>query len=288
MTLNHPKIVGVNVRQPAVVKRHKDASKARRHIEADYETPRIKELADRLCSVVHQDRNKRTKYDDGNAKLRLAVLGGRMWVDALFDSPEYRLARFADYAEQDPNAGSLHRIMGAKGLSITLGSVDQLGNWASGKPLDDKMRKLPKSRYLARKGIQFTETFSDKSEARLSYGASLVRTELGTSMMLERKRAAANISTKTRNEHDIPGFEIIKRSSYLLDAHQLDPEQLCLINAISKVLSDNKPLQIPQDMRTELGQAIVEPIVEDRERRNHSTLLLPGSSTYYVLDRHQL
>ncbi len=235
--------------------------------------------AQRLETIVHADTLKRHRYDQGAGMALSAVALQNI---ALHSEPAEviadKLAALDRYRAQ-VDADKTHQVLGMKGISVTLGYVDQYGVWEKGKELDHIFRQLPASAALHKRGFRFDHTYGDKEKSALSYGFQLVNTERGTSIMGVRKRAAADISSENGDE-----IEIVKRTSFLVDYEQLTDEQRDMTMPVLRQLFREKGRASPE-LQSEMGERLIEPFVSDQSVRDASRAVLPASSTYFALHR---
>ena len=267
-----------------------DIQTARANIIQNYDVSSYcQELAERVASVNRADKLNQYRHDLVRKDLFDTVLGSRIPFLALLkkDGPEDRLVRLHEYISETDNPDDLHKTLEHKGISITLANVDQLADWESGRQLDDIFRKLPKSKKLANNGFEFADTYGSKEASYITHRLKVVKKPgSGMTLMDVRKRAAADV---TSDQSTL--YEIGKRTAYAVDPRRFTKAQRKLVNFIVQDLEgahkngngtdiDPKVLEAMQ----EFGDSVVEPFVEEPDRRS-STLVLPASTVYYALQR---
>ena len=182
----------------------------------------------------------------------------------------------------------LHGI--GKGFSAELGHVDQLGDWDAAHALDEEMRELPESPALADAGLSFHDTYGSRENAKISYNFRITDdpTGKGACLMGIRKRAAADIDTPDEGHT----FDIVKRSSFFIDASTLPYEEQELLNEFFSQIKAKESSYTPQELvelneaRRLAGTEIIEPYLADRELRARSESVFAISSLYFALKRY--
>lgn len=169
------------------------------------------------------------------------------------------------------------KILG-KGISIELGHIDQYGDWSGAHPLDEEMRSLPESPALERAGFVFADTYADKSNAKISYRFHAVVDSEGSEVAIKatRRRAAADIITRSGVIYDI-----VKSSSFLINRDELSEEHQDAIEEVSSNANSMNYTTIAQ----EVGGAIVEPYVGDKDLQQRGLAVLAATSLYFALRR---
>lgn len=245
------------------------------------------ELASRLAGIVGSERSRRNAhYYRYRAMFRIAT-NEPLFTEAdnlaeasLFDL-HHRLAAMTG------DERAFARSMGGKGISAELGHVDQLGNWALGRELDEQIRALPNSEALAEAGFVFGDTYGEKDRAKINYRFYVSDhfesddkdSPHHVGLKGVRKRAAADILTE---DGDV--FEIVKMSSFMIDTAELGSD---LRGRISKMvrLSQEKKKQALDELMDEVGAVIIEPFITSPENRAKTTAAVAASSLYFALHR---
>lgn len=251
----------------------------------DIVSPLALELGSRVASLTFSDRSQRTSHH-----LRYRhILGIENDTDiATTDGMGFAESSLLDLHERTSGDAGVdqntfwHEV--GKGISAELGHVDQFGDWSAAHPLDVEMRALPESERLKDAGFNFLDTYGSKDLAKISYSFKIVDDEFGkgVSLMGIRKRAAADIITDSGET-----YEIIKRSSFLIDGLRIEEDMQPLLIDILKSLQDDDNLaDHTRAAAQEAGQAIVEPFVADKDLRERSKVVLAVSSLYFALKRY--
>jgi hypothetical protein len=269
--------------------------------DADYEVARANldqmyahngrndELAFRLASVVRAERSRRNAhYYRYRALFRVATDQPLFMEQA--NIPEACLLDIhSRVTAMTTPERSFASEMGGKGIPLELGHVDQLGDWNSGRVLDEGIRKLPESKTLADAGFVFGETYMAKDSAKIDYDFKITEAyrarpggrDRSVSLKGVRKRAAADIVTE-----DGTPIELVKKSSFMIDVHSLDQEALSLLSPVMRSIHDNhSPAFDAAAQRA--GEAIIEPYIIDPSMRERSTAVIAASSLYFALHRHR-
>jgi hypothetical protein len=167
-----------------------------------------------------------------------------------------------------------------KGVSGEIAYVEQLGDWTRAHELDEQIRRLKGSRTLAAAGITL-EHIHDEADAKINYGIRLVNlndtTKSPLSILAIRKRAVADVSGSKGEK-----FELVRRSGFLINPIDLSKD--ALIDVLTNGMSKHKARR--KAWSQQFGEEIVEPFVHDAKLREASTTVLPVTSLYFALDRH--
>lgn len=236
--------------------------------------------ANHLAHVLALDRSRRNSH---HYRYKLMT---RAAMDALLfdfdDQVNYPEASLLDLDRRTSSMTEEHKqraaVYGGKGVSLELGHIDQLGDWAAARPLDAAVRVLPVSPILEAAGFVFGDTYDAKEKAKITYKFYLSDKNYGDLPVVRavRRRAAADILTEAGHE-----YEIVKSSSFMINDAELTPAQrkkLSVVRRPSKSESD--------EVFTEVGLDIVEPFIANNELRQSSTAVLAVNSLYFALRRH--
>jgi hypothetical protein len=245
--------------------------------------PRNKELAYKLAQALVPERSRREAHFHRYRLMTKAALHGSLfssddnWPEASLLDIEKRTSALTD------TDWSLAATYSGKGISAELGHVDQLGNWTAGRALDDAVRQLPESDVLADAGFVFGETYDRKEAAHISY--EFYMTDAG--VKAKRKRAAADVITESGTI-----YNLVKTSIFLIDEVALsDPDDIRAIRSVKRVLRDKDMTDAELIERDAIfqtaGEAIVEPFIAEKDRRERSTAVLAATSLYFALVRHR-
>ena len=176
-----------------------------------------------------------------------------------------------------------------KGIAAELGHIDQLGSWQAGAKLDAEIRALPDSRKLQDAGFVFSETYGDKSEAKINYRLHLVsetkavHEDAGEPVLVAvRKRAAADVTSADGRQ-----YEIVKKSSFLINPRQLGRHYLENIENVIELSSNEATERQAPPLMDKIGHQIVEPFITHPELREVSSGVLAVSSLYLALSRRK-
>lgn len=254
------------------------------------------ELGMRVASLTLSDRSQRTSHHIRYRHMLQIPEEVDIVPPGIDGSAEESLIAFHKQLRVQgvTNTDSIWREVG-KGISAELGHVDQRGHWESAKPLDDEMRSLPYSPKLRAAGFVFEDTYGQKDSAKIDYSFKLVNNEQGkhanrvsktASIMAIRKRAAADIHAE-----DGSRYEIIKRSSFLLDVLRLPENQQPFLADIFGVLRKDDDFiegekEVAERRAHQAGDAIIEPYLADKQLRERSKVVLAVSSLYFALKRY--
>jgi hypothetical protein len=245
-------------------------------------TRRRKELGSRIITIVERDRLKQYKHDHHDKQLYDSAFkqsGKKVHAYAEDADPALSLVRLHEHITRQPGEiERIHRSIGHKGVSLTLGSIPQLGDWDAGHKLDELFREFPDSPLLKEAGFSVADDYADQSTSQLSYGFGVVKVENGMSLMGVRKRAAADIQTTEGIDYDI-----IKRTSFLVDIEDLDQEEIQVVSELIPYIFQDQP--IPCEVRNTIGRQMIEPFIKDKSLRSASSKILPANSIYYALHR---
>jgi len=168
----------------------------------------------------------------------------------------------------------------AKGVSGEIAHVEQLGDWTRAHELDEQMRRLKGSQALAAAGITL-EHIHEEADAKISYGIRFLSQNdtpnSPLSILAVRKRAVADVRGSKGEE-----FELVRRSGFLINPIDLSKD--ALVDVLTNGMSKDKVRR--KAWSQQFGEDTVEPFVHDAELREASTAVLPVTSLYFALDRH--
>lgn len=247
------------------------------------------ELGQRVVTLTHADqsiraahhRRYRTMFDLPGSEPVIKDDGLGFAQQSLLDFDKRLILQ--DHLTAHPIWSSV-----GKGISAELGHVDQFGDWAVAHPLDEELRALPGSDALADAGFVFRDTYGTRENAKVSYDFKTVDNPAGAgrSLMGIRKRAAADLDTVRGDT-----YEIIKRSSFLVNVGALEDGQKPFLSDIMHNLKKDKyateaEKQAAAQTRREAGQALIEPLLTDKARREQSQSILAVSTLYFALKRY--
>lgn len=275
-----------------------DFTEARDNLERTHPgNERNPELAERLADITHTERSRRNAhYWRYRAMFRIAN-NDRLLNDADNLAEASLLDLKGRVTEMSDEDYTFARSMDGKGISAELGHIDQLGDWQLGKELDAQVRELPTSERLLSTGFIFGETYDAKDRAMISYKFYVPGMGKRASLKGVRMRAAADVLTEGG---DI--FEIVKQSTFLIDADSLSRDQVRLIERMMSVAHASVPRSKDRDeqqrlmtafkerrsgLMDDVGREVIEPFIADPQRREETTAVLAATSLYFALQRHQ-
>lgn len=162
-----------------------------------------------------------------------------------------------------------------KGISGELAHTVLLGDWEAGSKIDEVFREFPDSSELEDVGFEVVNRYEKKSTApkhyRLRSGGGI--DGLPRYLAINRLRAAADLISP-RGDH----YQLIKRASFVLNLPNLDI-------SVREQLSDAIHRRPDGKLWDDLGQQIVEPVLDEPQLRMNETIR-PGSVVYFALRRH--
>lgn len=233
--------------------------------------------SDSMAHLLQGERQRRSGYYH-IYKMQTRVTHSR----PLFNTDLYLPERSLLDIEQRTTSLSPEELAAAKiygkAISIELGHIDQFGDWSAAHPLDVEMRNLPSSSVLKSAGFEFADTYSDKTNAKMSYRFHTVSDAAGEKigMRATRRRAAADIITRTGTI-----YEVVKSSSFLINEAELSDEQKEMIYDVAGSVKSDQHADIVQYA----GEAIVEPYVGDKDLQGQAMAVLAATSLYFALRR---
>jgi len=186
------------------------------------------------------------------------------------------LYQFINLAEVKARTLESHLFFeSATGIPGELGHVDQYGNWGTTKTLDDTIDHLPHAPAPDENEPLMFEKVFEYGEGKRSYDLKMN----GNALLLIRKRPIADIADADGNK-----YEIIKRSSWMVFHQNLSTEQR---EVLENELAARFRFEDDKETLRQVGRTIIDPIIEDKERRKKDPYLFPISALYFVMLRNQ-
>jgi len=245
-------------------------------------TKQAAEIGQRIVSLTVNEEERRRVHHTRYRHMIAMREDERIFIDDTDNLVETALLDFnARAAGLSELTSQSYWQSAAKGVSGELAYVEQLGDWTKAHELDEEVRRLKGSIALSEAGVTF-EHIHDEDDAKLNYGVRFVnltdRRDSPLSILAVRKRAVADVRG-SNGEH----IELVRRSGFLINPIDLSKD--ALVDILSNGMSKDKKRR--KAWGQQFGEDTVEPFVDNAELRETSTAVLPVTSLYFALDRHE-